>query len=206
MENNFVNTDNNIVGNIINDIYTDIRLSKKFIFDFKVSFLNNNFNTNLETIAIKKIVLFNLFDSFELTIKNIKKKIIKLQKEINNIFKSNSLSNNNYYDINKSTNYKNQILQHKLNYNMNNNNNDLNDKGKNSLQNINITNFLDISNHINPANTYRKELYTSKININSNNSNKNIYNKIYQENNRKKIIIITQTFITQESKVRSSRK
>ena len=186
MENNFVNTDNNIVGNIINDIYTDIGLSKKFIFDFKLSFLNNNFNTNLETIAIKKIVLFNLFDSFELTIKNIKKKIIKLQKEINNIFKSNTLSNNNYYDINKSTNYKNQILQHKLNYNMNNNNNDLNDNGKNSLQNINITNFLDISNHINPANTYRKELYTSKININSNNSNKNIYNEIYQENNRKK--------------------
>ena len=85
---------------------------------------------------------------------------------------------------------------------MNNNNNNLNDKAKNSLQNINITRFLDISNHINTDNTIRKELYTNKININSNNNNnKNIYNKIYQENNRKKIITVTQTFITQETKV-----
>ena len=90
MENNFVNIDNNIVGNIIKEIYTDIGLSKKFIFDFKLSFLKNNCNTKLETIAIKKIVLFNLFDSFELTIKNIEKKIIKLQKEFNKIFKSNT--------------------------------------------------------------------------------------------------------------------
>jgi hypothetical protein len=87
MEKNIMNNIDNyltdITDKIIKDIYADIEMPKKLIFDFKISFLNNDIiNDKFEVIAIKKFILFNLFDSIEQTMKNIEQKIIKIKSEI----------------------------------------------------------------------------------------------------------------------------
>jgi hypothetical protein len=87
MEKNIMNNIDNyltdITDKIIKDIYADIEMPKKLIFDFKISFLNNDIiNDKFEVIAIKKFILFNLFDSIEQTMKNIERKIIKIKSEI----------------------------------------------------------------------------------------------------------------------------
>ena len=81
--NNIDNYLTDITDKIIKDIYADIEMPKKLIFDFKISFLNNDIiNDKFEVIAIKKFILFNLFDSIEQTMKNIEQKIIKIKSEI----------------------------------------------------------------------------------------------------------------------------
>ena len=129
-------TFNNSIIRILKDIYIDIELSKKFIIDFKTSFCNNNFKNMIGVVAIKKHILFNLFDSFEQTIRNIEIKIIKLQQEINNKKKSNLKYNLKKNDYNRNRTNSNFNVQ----YNSENTNN--NDKFKDQVNCINnISNF-----------------------------------------------------------------
>ena len=165
--NNIDNNITDITDKIIKDIYTDIEISKKLIFDFKISFLNNDIiNNKLEVIGIKKYILFNLFDSFGQTMNNIEQKIIKLKSEIINIFQNN----HNFYETHNSNSstviYKNKLPLYKYNYLAENfNTNDF-------YNNMNYK-YLDKNN-----NTYNRDK-TCKNNIIS----EHIYNKILQENN-----------------------
>ena len=181
---------NDITGKIINELYDEIELFKKSIFNFKSNFLNSNFNKKLEIIAIKKYILYNLFDSFEQTLNNIKEKILRLDKEIQCIKKENNNSNkdNNNIKINKTINYMNENSENKYElfsedynkYNVNNKNINLNNKEKRNKQNINIINFLNKNNH-----NYRKELYKNEINLE--NYNNDINNNITNLNNYREI-------------------
>ena len=115
MEINFKNADNCITDQLIKDIYADIELSKKIIFDFKLSCLNNNIiNNKLDIIAIKKLILLNLFESFERITNNIEQKIKKLRDEINCILKNNDKNFFFLYINNNSMNiiYKNNLPQY----------------------------------------------------------------------------------------------
>ena len=89
------NNDDNLTEEIIKELFIDIDASKKFTFDFKTSFLNNNFNNTIGVIAIKRHILLKFLDSFEQTIKNIEQKLILLQKNIHNKKKSVNTRLNN---------------------------------------------------------------------------------------------------------------
>ena len=89
------NNDDNLTEEIIKELFIDIDASKKFTFDFKSSFLNNNFNNTIGVIAIKRYILLKFLDSFEQTIKNIEQKLILLQKNIHDKKKSVSTRLNN---------------------------------------------------------------------------------------------------------------
>ena len=178
MENNIQKNNyiNNIINTIIKDIYIDIELSKKFIIDFKTSFLNNNFNNMIGVVAIKKHILFNLFDSFEQAIKNIEIKINNLKQELNNKIKINlkyNLKKNDYNRNLNNSNFKvqynsdntnnNNIFKNQINYinNMSNFNYKINNKTNllsEENENKNIDNYNKIGNYTlrNPGTIYKK--------------------------------------------------
>ena len=186
---------------IIKDIYSEILLSKKLIFDFKCTFLNNNYNLKSEVIAIRKYVLFNIFDSFNQTLKNIEEKIFELEEKINlnlkNIYNLNEKSFKNE-EINNLIEQRkpNQEIKNNNNYKeyyssdifKNNKNNDLINHHNKIKQNTDMIKYLNKKNNKLKVEFSPKEIdLSSKINNNyKTKENNNINIDLYHQNSNKK--------------------
>ena len=172
-ENNY-----DITEKIIKELFIDIDLSKKFTFDFKSSFLNNNFNNSIGVIAIKRNILLKFFDSFEQTIKNIEKKIIMLQKELKDNEKS----------IKTQIKYKTKSLdiinyENKEDEPVNKNDNSFNDldknrhlinriKKRNKITRVNHNDYFK-KNYSISTGSYKNEFFQNQINYINNMNNYN---------------------------------
>ena len=140
----------NITEEIIKELFIDIDASKKFTFDFKSSFLNNNFNNTIGVIAIKRYILLKFLDSFEQTFKNIERKLLLLQKNIHDKKKSvnTHLNNKTKSEDNMSCENNEMHIQNDLSLK------DLN-KNKHLINRIKKRNKL---NHVNYNDYFKKKL------------------------------------------------
>ena len=193
MDNNPNKSNDDIIKKIVKNVYNEIESSKILIFEFKSKFLNNN----LDIIAIKKYLLYNLIDSFKQTLKIIEENIINMHKEINKIIKINkNIVDNKLYndkDIKSVNYYRNPNPEFKYNYfkkyfksvNLNTNNDINNDENDNNKkQNLNIINIINKKNN----SFYRKEILANQINYTTNQNNYNYNNNINKNNNENNYI------------------
>ena len=179
----------NITAEIIKELFIDIDSSKKFTFDFKSSFLNNNFNNTIGVIAIKRHILLKLLDSFEQTLKNIEQKLILLEKNINDNKKNFNTHTNNKAksEDNMSCENKAEEPVNEMHFQNDLSLNDL-DKNKHLINRIKKRNKINHVNHNDyfkknyslNSGSYQNEFFQNQINYinNMNNYNYKINNNM----------------------------
>ena len=186
-----------IIEEIIKELFIDIDSSKKFTFDFKSSFLNNNFNNPIGVIAIKRHILLKFLDSFEQTIKNIEQKLILLQKNINdnkkninNHLNNKTKSEDNMNCENKADGQINELhFQNDLSlYDLDKNKHLINRiKKRNKINHVNHNDYFKKNYSLNSG-SYKNEFFHNQINYinNMNNYNYKINNNMSLKSNDNK--------------------